>query len=261
MIITIADTQVRPGSNLEHLEALAERIWRLKPSTIVHIGDNFDFPSVSYFKKKVDLGTVSLKADIEWGIKALKVITDRINKGNRKAKRRAYKPNLHFIMGNHEFRLQRYLDEHPELRGVWNLSKIIEDLGWTVHEFLEPCFVDNICFIHYLPNPESGKPIGGSIENKMNKTPHSFIHGHQQKFQFARRQRLDMKPHFGACAGSFYLEDEDYRGGKAGNSEIRGYIELHPFKNRNGFHDHDVVFVSMERMMQEEQQHKKKKGK
>ena len=54
------------------------------------------------------------------------------------------------------------------------------------------------------------------------------------------------RPHFGVCAGSFYMHDEGYRG--ANNTELRGFVHLRHFKNRFGYDDYDVEFVSMERL-------------
>jgi len=100
-----------------------------------------------------------------------------------------------------------------------------------------------------MPAAASGKPVGGGIENKLNKFPHSFVHGHQQQYQFARRQNLMGKPHFGVCAGSFYMHDEDYRG--ANNTEIRGFAHLKSYTNRYDYKDNDVEFISLERLLME----------
>ena len=183
--------------------------------------------------------------DLESGLEALNIIPNHIAKRN-KDRVSKYEPNLVFIKGNHENRLNRMLDSNPHLIGLIDLDKMIESTGFKPHEYLHPAWIDGICFNHYMPNPESGKAIGGGIENKINKHPHSFVHGHQQKFQFGRRQTLSGSPLFGVCAGSFYLEDEDYRG--SCNTEVRGFVHMKNFKNRFGFSDHDIEFVSVERL-------------
>ena len=109
-------------------------------------------------------------------------------------------------MGNHEKRLDRFIEENPVLDGSFDLKPFIESQGWSVHKMNEPVWIHDICFSHYMENAMSGRPVGGSMENKLNKFPHSFVHGHQQQYQYARRQNLQGKPHFGVCAGSFYRE-------------------------------------------------------
>lgn len=248
-IITIADTQVDNNSPLDHLHALSRYIWEHKPEYLVHIGDHWDFPSLSTYATQLESEGRRLYDDLEGGFEAFRVIMQYVNERNAKSKRAPYVPKKHFIMGNHENRLKRFIDTHPILEGCFDLNSFIESQGWEVHNFLEPFWVDGICFMHYMPNPESSRPVGGSIENKLNKFPHSFVHGHQQKFQYGRRQNMEGKPHFGVCAGSFYMHDEGYRG--ANNTEIRGFSHMKAFENRYGFNDHDVEFVSLERLLKD----------
>tara|TARA_R110000851_G_scaffold244874_6_gene397663 strand:- start:6005 stop:6772 length:768 start_codon:yes stop_codon:yes gene_type:complete len=248
-IIVIADTQVDENSPLSHLRALGRYVWEHKPRQLVHIGDHWDFPSLSSYASILEKEGRYLVNDLNSGLTALEIITAETDRKNASAKKKPYMPAKDFIMGNHEYRLIRYLEANPILLGSFDISKLIEGVGWNVHEFLKPFWVDDICFIHYMPAAASGRPVGGGIENKLNKFPHSFVHGHQQQFQFGRRQNLEGRPHFGACAGSFYLHDESYRG--ANNTEIRGFLHLKAFTNRYGFLDYDVEFVSLERLLEQ----------
>jgi len=247
-IIVVADTQVTPDSCTKHIQKLAEYIWSVKPKHVVHIGDNWDFPSLSYYASKKEAEGNRLVDDLKAGADALAIIPDYINKMNKSGKRKPYKPKLHFIKGNHEVRLDRMIDSNPHLEGLIDLKGIITAQGWSHHEFLYPKWIEDIAFNHFMPNPMSGKPIGGGIENKLNKHPHSFVHGHVQQYQYGRRQSLDGRPHFGVCAGSFYSHNESYRG--SCNTEIRGFVHMRGFTNRYNFKDHDVEFVSLERLME-----------
>ena len=248
-IITIGDTQVHEDTPTDHLEALSRYIWHHKPGTIVHIGDNWDFPSLSSYGSAKEMEGQKLVDDLKSGADALKLVMSVTKEKNRSDKKRAYKPELHFVAGNHENRLARFLDKNPVLHGMVDLEGSIRKQGWEYHGFLEPYWGrGNICFIHFLPASESSRPIGGAITNKLNKIPHSFVHGHQQQFQYGRRQNMLGRPHFGVCAGSFYMHDEGYRG--CNNTEIRGFTHLRAYENRYGHLDHDVEFVSLERLMQ-----------
>jgi|TARA_R110002051_G_scaffold318207_1_gene400267 hypothetical protein len=247
--VVIGDTQIDNNSPTEHLEALGEYIWKHKPANIVHIGDHWDFPSLSSYSSKKESEGRRLYDDLEGGFAAFKLIMAPTIKGNRTGKKVQYKPNKQFIMGNHENRLARFISDHPVLDGCFDLDKFITDQGWGVNQFLEPLWIDDVCYMHYMPAAASGKPVGGGIENKLNKFPHSFVHGHQQQYQFARRQNLMGKPHFGVCAGSFYMHDEDYRG--ANNTEIRGFAHLKSYTNRYDYKDNDVEFISLERLLME----------
>ena len=246
-IIVIADPQVDKDTPTDHLEALSRYIEKHKPKHVVHIGDHWDFPSLSSYASELDREGRRLIDDLSGGFRAFKLIMEETEKRNLKRKKQ-YEPSKHFIMGNHEYRLQRFIERNPMLHGFIDLRGQIEHLGWSVNEYLDPLWVKEICFMHFMPNPESSRAVGGSIENKLNKFPHSFVHGHQQKYQYGRRQNLQGKPHFGICAGSFYMHDESYRG--PNNTEIRGFVHLRAYTNRYGYLDHDAEFVSLERLLE-----------
>lgn len=247
-IIIIADTQVDSTSPTDHLKALSHYIWKHKPKHIIHIGDHWDFPSLSHFASKLERENSRLSDDMSGGKEAFKLIMEETVRHNKADKKKViYVPTLNFTMGNHEYRLNRYIDENPILEGCFDIEGFIKSEGWDVHPYLVPFWIEGICFMHFMPNAASGKAVGGGIENKLNKFPHSFVHGHQQQYQFGRRQNLEGRPHFGICAGSFYMHDEEYRG--ACNTEIRGFVHLKSFENRYGFADHDAEFVSLERLL------------
>lgn len=247
-IVVIGDTQVTPTAPLQHLRALARYIWKHKPETVVHIGDNWDFESLSSYSSPLEREGRRLSDDIISGAHALEIIPNYIDIKNKKLKRKTYRPELQFVPGNHEDRLNRFIHSHPELAGFIDLTDIIKNAGWKYNEYLVPYWKNGVAFSHYMSNPQSGRPVGGGIENKLNKFSHSFVHGHQQQYQFGRRQNLEGRPHFGVCAGSFYVHDEGYRG--ANNTEIRGFAHLKAFTNRYGFKDYDVDFVSLERLLE-----------
>jgi len=248
-IVVIADPQVDNTSPINHIHALSKYLWKHKPRHIVHIGDHWDFPSLSTYSSPLESEGRRLIDDLEGGKRALKAITGHFKERNKLGKRKPYKPKMHFLMGNHENRLNRYISNHPILAGMIDIEYFIKSEGWTVNQMCDPLWIHDICFNHYMENPQSGRAVGGSIENKLNKFPHCFVHGHQQQFQYGRRQNLRGKPHFGACAGSFYMHDEGYRG--ANNTEIRGFLHLKAFKNRYDYLDHDVEFISLERLLGE----------
>jgi len=248
-IIVIADTQIDKDSPIDHLHALSKYIWKYKPEHIVHIGDHWDFPSLSSYASPSDSEGLRLLHDIESGLLAFKAIMSYTELRNRKDKKKKYEPNKHFLSGNHENRLNKFIANQPVLEGIIDLKGMVEDEGWTFHEMCKPLWINDVAFNHYMENPMSGRPMGGSMESKLNKLPHSFCHGHQQQYQYARRQNLQGKPHFGVCAGSFYMHDEAYRG--ANNTEIRGFTHFKGFINRYGYQDYDVEFVSLERLLQE----------
>ena len=250
-VVVISDTQVTPMSPTDHLHALSRYIWKHRPACIVHIGDHWDFESISYYASPMEKEGRRLADDLRVGEETLNIFKSYLDERNehaKKHKKRTYHPEMHFLMGNHEYRLDRMIESKPELDGLIDLRGMIQSAGFDVHEYLYPYWRDGVAFNHYLASAFTGRAIAGSIENKLNKTPHSFVVGHQQLYQYARRQNVEGRPHFGVVAGSFYIHDEKYRG--AGNTEIRGFPHLKAFTNRFGFRDFDCDFVSLERLLE-----------
>ncbi len=245
-IVVVADTQIRKGSNTIHLKALAKLIWKKKPKYVVHIGDHFDFPSLSSYASKAEQEGQDLKGDFDAGEEALRIIPEYIDKMNKKHKKKYYKPVFEFCLGNHCHRLARYLSENPKLKSTFDLKGLIESCGWRYNGFLDPVYINDVMFNHFIVNPMSGKAVAGSIDNKINKTNTSFVVGHSQQYQIGSRQTMSGSPHFGVVAGAFYLEDEGYRG--TCNTEKRGFPYLKGFINRFGYQDYDVQFMSIERL-------------
>ena len=121
-ILICPDTQVKPGVNTDHLAWLGKYICDIRPDTIIMLGDHYDLPSLSSY----DRGTAAIEGkrlieDLragDLGIKKLKNPIYQLNQAQAKYKKKLYSPRFVFLKGNHEERLDRYLNHHPELIGV-----------------------------------------------------------------------------------------------------------------------------------------------
>ena len=151
-ILVIADTQAKSEEDLEYLLWIGHYIAEKQPDVIVHIGDHYDFPSLSsYDKGKSSSEGRRLYKDIEAGNTGFEYLNLAM-KSNPD-----YNPRKVFCLGNHEHRLSRYVDDNPELIGTLGVDKLpFEKYGWEVHPFLKPVEIDGIYFVHYLANPFTG---------------------------------------------------------------------------------------------------------
>ena len=238
-ILVIADTQAKSEENLEYLLWIGHYIAEKQPDIIVHIGDHYDFPSLSsYDKGKSSSEGRRLYKDIEAGNTgfeylnmAMKDIPD-------------YNPRKVFCLGNHEHRLSRYVDDNPELIGTLGVDKLpFEKYGWEVHPFLKPIEIEGIYFVHYLANPFTGKPYSGSAANILSKVGKSFVVGHKQTLDISIRPTIDGSLQLGIVNGACYDFDEDYKGYQ-GNHHFRGLTVLHECSNGFGV----PMFVSLDYM-------------
>lgn len=224
-ILVIADTQAKPNVDLSYMTWIGKYIFDKKPDVVVHIGDAYDFESLSsYDKGKKSFEGRRLKADIEAGNKSMEMLLAEFQK-------EGYNPRLVFCTGNHENRFDRLADNMPELDGFVGTDTLpLADMGWEVYPFLKPAVIEDIFFVHYLANPFTGKPYGGSAMNQLKTVGNSFVVGHKQCLDVAIRPTLNGKHQIGIINGAAYDFDEPYKG-FSGNNHFRGLTMLHEVKD------------------------------
>lgn len=235
-ICIIADTQAKPNVSLEYMSWIGKYIFDKKPDIVVHIGDAYDFESLSsYDKGKKSFEGRRLKADIEAGNESMRLLLAEFQKDG-------YNPRLVFCMGNHEARFDRLADEMPELDGFVGTDTLpLAEMGWEVYPFLKPAVIENIFFVHYLANPMTGKPYGGTAMNQLKTVGNSFVVGHKQCLDVAIRPTLDGKHQIGIINGAAYDFEEPYKG-YTGNNHFRGITMLHEVKDSFGL----PMFISLD---------------
>ena len=235
--LVIPDCQVTPSSPTDHLEWINLYIHEKHPDVIVNLGDFNDMESLSYYDK----GTIYFEGrryneDIKSGKKAMGKLTKGVNT-------KEYSPEMYLTEGNHEFRIQRCIEEDPKLEGFMNREDLgYEEFGWNVYPFLEIVEVDGVNYSHYFCNQLSGKPIGGeSILLRLKNIGFSFVMGHQQIYLVGVRSLNNGRRIRGIVLGSCYLHDERYRGPQS-NNEWRGVLVLNEVKNG----DYSLMEISLD---------------
>lgn len=238
-ILVVADTQCKSEEDLEYMLWIGHYIAEKQPDVIIHIGDHYDLPSLSsYDKGKASAEGRRLAKDIEAG----NIGFEYLNMAMQKHK--DYNPRKIFCVGNHEHRLDRYIEDNPELIGTLGVDKLpFAKYGWEVHPFLKPVEVNGIFFVHYLANPFSGKPYGGNAMNILKTVGRSFVVGHKQCLDIAVRPTIDGKQQIGIVNGACYNHDESYKGYQ-GNNHFRGLTVLHEVQDGFGL----PMFVSLDYM-------------
>lgn len=245
----IGDTQAKSDVCLKYHTAIGQYIADKQPEVVIHIGDAADLPSLSSYDKGKrsfegrrlvkDLDAVKLAFDM-----LMKPIYD-LQEQQKKDGVEVYNPRLVITLGNHEQRLYRMMDDQPEFDGILGDDPFgYKAHGWEVFDFLTPAYIDGIAYIHYVPNPMSGKPYGGAALNILKNVGHSFLCGHTQKLDVAIRPVIGGKMQLGIVNGACYPFNEDYKG-VTGNNHWRGATMLNEVKDGYG----DPMFVSLQYMM------------
>lgn len=244
----IPDTQVREGVCTDHIEALGNYIAVKRFEKIIVAGDWWDMPATSNFNSAMEQEQLRVKDDIDSGNRAMHKLWRPIKKANKKFLKRKvkqYRPECHFLMGNHEAHLERLWERDPRLEGLVGYDSLaLQEYGFKVHPFLKPVDIDGILYCHYFQNPNSGRPIGGMMETRLKNIGQSFTQGHAQSFAYGEREVPNGQRHHGLVAGAFYMHDEPYKGYQ-GNHHWRGVI----VKNEVEDGTYDIMKISLDYLL------------
>lgn len=228
-LFVIPDTQTRPGVPLDHLDWIADAIVHYKPDVVIHLGDHWDFPSLSGHEQP---GAAPLEGkryadDLAVGNEAFarlcRPMEDEIER-LRRNKERLWKPRKIFITGNHETRADRVAENNPKFIGTIG-SDQCDVRDWERYPFLQVVNVEGFNVSHYFQSSHSPRPIGGTIINKLSRIGGSFIHGHVQGLDMGTRIMGNGLTWWGFGAGSAYTHIEPYRGAQ-GQRHWRGVLVL-----------------------------------
>lgn len=232
-VVVIPDTQVKPGVNTDHLEHIGNYIATKRPEVIVHLGDHFDLPSLSsYDVGKRQFEGRRLKADIKAGIEGMDRMTAPF------LALPDYHPDQRFLMGNHENRLTRAIDDDAKLEGTLSTEMFeLERFGWKVSDFLEVINIGGVDFSHYFTSGVMGRPVS-SAAVLLRERAKSAIQGHVQRFDMAVHQKTGQIAMF---AGIAYTHYEEYLTPQ-GNGCRQQIVVLHEL--HNGLYD--PMFVSLD---------------
>lgn len=251
-VLTIFDTQIRPDNlelNRPLMRAIGKLIVRERPTHVVHIGDHWDMHSLSKYdfakNNRQVFDGAEVAADVLAGRDAMWEILKPLKELQLQQianKKKVYRPELHFTIGNHEERIKRF----PELKELVTYDKLFYGTGFQVHDFLKPIKIGGVAWVHYAYNPLSGRPLGGTAEYRLNKLKLSFVQGHEQVFKYAVEHLNDGRKISALICGSCYLHDEEYKGYQ-GNNHFRGVAMLHDVREGG----YDLEQISVERLLEQ----------
>ena len=209
------------------------------------MGDFADMPSLSsYDIGKRDFEGRRYKHDIQASHEAMAALLSPIWDFNYKAKKnkeKQYNPKQVLLLGNHENRINRAINNDPKIDGVLSVDDLgYEGYGWEVIPFLDVHIEDGIAYSHYFVTGVAGRPAS-TASAQLRKTNMSSVAGHQQGKQIAYATKADGTTITGIIAGSCYEHDEDYMGAQ-GNKHWRGCLMLHEVDNGS----FDEMWISLD---------------
>jgi hypothetical protein len=212
--LIIPDTQCKPGNSFDHLEWAGKYAVKTKPDVIVHLGDHWDMSSLSVY----DIGKKSFEGrtynhDVKAGNDAMDVFMKPIieeQKRQKENKKKVWKPKKVFLIGNHEYRIDRAIESDRKLEGLIGYNDFnLKRHNWEVHNFLDVAIVNGIAYSHYFTSGVMGRPVS-SPHLMLQKKHMSCIMGHVQDRGISYSKKADGSSITGLFAGIFYQHDEEY---------------------------------------------------
>ena len=94
-VLIVPDTQVKPGVEIAHFRWIARAIKDYKPTHVVHLGDHWDFPSLSSYSSRKEIEGKRVIQDIAAGNAAMELFWKTL-KGLK------HECEFHFVFGNHD---------------------------------------------------------------------------------------------------------------------------------------------------------------
>ena len=164
----MGDGHDSPELDKKRFELAGRYVVDTKPQHFGLIGDFLTFDSCNSHDKNHTLRgkrKTSIIQDLESGAKAMEAMMTPLvmyNEKQRQQKGKQYKPKKFITTGNHEDRFSRYINENPELDGMYEtmLLPIFTRWGFEVVPFGEYHRVHDMSYIHTAING-MGKPFGG----------------------------------------------------------------------------------------------------
>lgn len=238
-VLVIGDAHVAPHQDLRRFKALGNYIRTHNPEYVISIGDFLTLDSLSDWdrNKSGKMEGRRYSADIEAGNHALDYIDAATDKTIKI-----------YLKGNHENRLDRYLDHNPIAKGSMSIEKDLrlKSRGWKVVEYKDDYVLSGVRFTH-IPISGGGKPIGnpGVTRKALALYNSSVVFGHTHTLDHSAEHRRG-GPHLNQalCVGCFFEHIDEYAKGSK-TDYWRGVVELNIYHN-NRF---DITTTSMSNLL------------
>jgi len=246
--LIIPDSHAQPDICNRRYEALGNLIMDIRPDVIINLGDHADMKSLcTYDYGKKSFEGRRYKADIASAIDANERLFEPLLKYNRTRtawKKKQYNPRAVMCIGNHEYRINKAIEDDAKLDGVLSIDDLEYECFYDdVVPFLEPIIIDGIAYCHYFTSGVMGRPVSGKHQamSLLDKMHISCTQGHTHTMDYGEQIRADGKRIIGHVAGCFFEHDESYAG-PANRMYNRGITLKHEVNNGS----YDIQRISME---------------
>lgn len=223
-ILVVGDAHVDDVQPLKRFKYVDKLIGITHPDKVVIIGDFMSMNCLSAWdrNKRLSMEGRRYAKEVAAGNRAL----DMMMAGGHKCE-------WHYIEGNHEDRVTRFIDEDPTFEGVIDLQVNLDlknrGIIWTPYKQVRT--LNGISFTH-IPTSGNGKAIGNpNVAQKALKLFHnSVVFGHTHTLDHAAEHRHG-SPHLNQAlsVGCFFEHVDEYAVGSK-TDYWRGLVLLDSYK-------------------------------
>ncbi len=181
--IIIPDTHA-PYHCKQSVEAMFGWARRHKLSTVIHLGDGADFYQVSAHDREPGRGG--------------RFVDEAENAAKVLLRMRGLATVGHYILGNHEWRLDRYImSKAPEMEGIVSTVKLLGLDKWTtVTPYKQTRKIGRVNYTHDLD--KSGK---NALRQAIQDVQANVVIGHVHRAEILYENNARGKPHVGMTPG------------------------------------------------------------
>ncbi len=224
--LVIPDSHIAPDDLNHRFIRLAKFICDLKPDKIINIGDMADMISLNNF----DIGKTRSKFCGKSYAQDIAAAHDAMEKMERTILRTKWGKQKwkgvekHITLGNHENRIERFIDYNGQLENFIDMSDLrYDEFGWKSHPYQEQINLNGVIYSHNVAFQMAHRPISGvhHAHTLMMKWHNSITVGHSHLMDYKQHTDISTgrKMH-GLVAGCFLERDktgdivqfEDYAG-------------------------------------------------
>ena len=236
-ILVVGDCHVSTEEDLSRFDYANELIMEKRPDIIVLMGDFVTLNCLSFWDKdkRQRMEGRRYHEEIANANKALDMMFHGLYEEKnrlRKNKKKLYIPDIIYLEGNHEDRLNRYLEVDPIFQGqvgiAQDLRLVERAISWI--DYRDYYYYNGIGFTHIPHN--AVRPVSGKyhVFKAMDCTIQSVVYGHTHKLETACRHVPGMVhlQQVLSCGG-YFDEDEEYTNGMLTNY-WKGLILLNNYK-------------------------------
>ena len=191
-VCAIGDVHDSPTMDKDRFKWFGRHIAKTRPDKVVQIGDFGDFHSCSSHEPIGSLSAAlkpSYKRDLESLEEALGLIHSEISGSGIQ---------LHVVEGNHEDRVYRFQNLHPETDGMFvsTLQDVFARYDWRAKPYGEFLFIAGVGFVH-APKTIMGRAYGGKNSEQQigNDALFSIVFGHTHRAVFKQIPKIGPQQH------------------------------------------------------------------